>query len=133
MTLARIDQGHFISACRHGVVHLMWGRVTVRLGRDEFRRLASLLEQASGSSPPMTMSSGGLRVTLRQDEDSELQLFSLTLLLSPGEFRDLAKAAQEAVNRLDEILTSGAWDEPEEQEAPPDPLQQLRQVTFSKN
>lgn len=133
MTLAQIDKERFISACRHGVVHLTWDRVTVRMGRGEFRRLASMMDQASDSPPPVTMSSGRLRVTYRQDEDSELQVFSATLLLSPSEFRDLAKATQEAVNRLDKILSSGAWDESGEKETPPDPLQQLRQVTFSKN
>jgi hypothetical protein len=133
VTLAQIDQEHFIGACRHGVVHLTWGRVTIRMGRDEFRRLASLLERASDSLPPSTMSSGRVRVTFRQDEDSELQVSSLILLLSPTEFRDLTNATQEGVNRLDGLLSSGAWDEPEEQEAPPDPLQWLRRTSFSKN
>jgi hypothetical protein len=133
MTLAEIDREHFVSACRHGVVHLTWGRATLRLHRDELKRLATLLDRASDSPPPTTVSSGRLRVTFREDEESEVQIQSLTLLLSPGGFWDLARATQEATERLDEILASGVWDEPEEQEDPPDPLQQLRRVTFSKN
>jgi hypothetical protein len=133
VTLAEIDQERFISACRHGVVHLTWRRATVRLHQDELKKLASLLQQASDSPPSITSSSGRLSVIFRQDEDSELQIHTLILLLSPSEFRELTSASREAADRLEKVLASGAWDEPEEPEAPPDPLQRLRHVSFSKN
>lgn len=134
LPLAQLDDQHFITACRHGVVHLTWGRVTARFHREEFRRLAALLEQAADAQPPVSLRDGGLRVTRRLDEDSELRLGRLVLLLAPSRFREFAEAAGEAVQQLDEFLASGAWDEPEEEEdAPPNPLEEFRRVLFSRN
>lgn len=50
--LAEIDALHFISACRQGMVHLIWDRASIRLDRDEFWRLAKLLEQAAAPARP---------------------------------------------------------------------------------
>lgn len=133
MLLAQMDEQRFIAACRHGIVHLTWGRVTARFRQDEFRRLARLLERAMDASPPASVRDRDLRVTLRLDEDCELQMGSLVLLLPPVEFQEFARVGQEAVKRLDEILASGAWDEPEEGEAPSNPLEQFRQFSFSHN
>ncbi len=131
--LTQLDDQHFITACRHGLVHLTWGRVTVRLGRDEFRRLASLLEEAVTALPPISLCDQDLRVTSRLDEDCELQMGSLVLLLSPVRCAELAHAAQEATSRLDRILASGVWDKDEPEEDRPGILEQFRQIRFSRN
>jgi hypothetical protein len=133
LPLAQMDDRRFISACRHGVVHLTWGRVTARFRQDEFRRLVRLLEQAMNASPPVSLRDRDLRVTSRLKEDCELQMGSLVLLLSPADLRDFARVGQEAVGRLDEILASKVWDEPEEEEAPSNPLERFRQFSFSRN
>jgi hypothetical protein len=133
LPLAQIDDQHFITACRHGVVHLTLGRVTLRLRQDEFRRLVALLEQAGVASPPTSLRDGDLRITSRPDEDCELQMGSLILLLAPAKFGELVQAAQEALNRLDKVLASGAWDEPEAEETASNPLEQFRRVPFSRN
>jgi hypothetical protein len=131
--LAKLDDRRFIAACRHGIVHLTWGRVTARFRQDEFRRLVRLLEQAMDAPPPVSVRDQDLRVTTRLKEDCELQMGSLVLLLSSPGFREFARMGQEAVGRLDEILASKAWDEPEEEEVPPNPLEQFRQFSFSRN
>ena len=131
--LVQLDDQHFVSACRHGLIHLTWGRATVRLGRDEFRRLATLLEEAVTELPPISLRDRDLRITYRLDEDCELQLGSLVLLLSPARCAELAQAAQEAINRLDRILSSGAWDRDEPGERSPGFLDQFRQISFSRN
>jgi len=133
MTLAQIDDQRFFAACRHGIVHLTWGRVTARFRQDEFRRLVRLLERATDASPPASVRDHDLRVTLRLDDDCELQMGSLVLLLSPADFQEFARAGQEAVRRLDEILASGAWDEPQEGKDPSNPLERFRQFSFSHN
>jgi hypothetical protein len=75
-----------------------------------------------------------MRVTYRQDEDCELQMGSLVLLLSPSRFEEFVETAQEALQRLDDILTSGVWDREEpEDDAPASFLEQLRRVPFSRN
>jgi hypothetical protein len=128
-----MDDQHFVTACRHGIVHLTWGRVTARFRQDEFRRLVRLLQRAMDSPPPVSVRDQDLRVTTRLNEDCELQMGSLVLLLSPPHFRELARVVQEAVVRLDEILASHEKDEPEEKEAPPNPLERFRQFSFSRN
>ncbi len=133
LRLAQLDDRHFIAACRHGLVHLTWDRTTVRFSRDEFRRLARLLERVEDMVPPACLRDDDLRVTARLDEDCELQMGSLVLLLSPDRFSAFARAAQEALGRLDAFLASGAWDRDEPEEAPPDILGRTQGTLFSKN
>ena len=133
LPLAQLDDRHFINACRHGIVHLTWGRTTTRFSRDEFRRLAALLEQAAAAPPPSSARDGNLRVTTRLDEVCELRVESLVLLLSPGRFREFVKAARDAVDRLEELLTSGVWSTGAPERAPTSFLEQLRRSSFSVN
>ena len=134
--LAEIDARHFINACRHGLVHLTWDRVTVRFTRDEFRRLASLLARSS-ASPAARLRDGELEAACHANRDCELRLGSLTLTLSLEEYHALSRAVQEAVAQLDKILDAGMWDEREADEsesAPPTSiLERFRQHRFSEN
>ncbi len=139
ITLAQIDRAHFITACRHGVVHLTWGRTTMRFSHSEFERLASLVQQVADGPPPASAHDGELWVISRLEEDSELGVGPTVILLSPSEWRSFDKAMRSAAQHLSAVLASGAWDEPEdgeergEREAPSNPLMQLRQTRFSDN
>jgi hypothetical protein len=133
LRLAEIDNRHFITACRHGLVHLTWDRTTVRFTRDEFRRLASLVEHATVASPPASIRDGELAVTLRPEGRYELRVGPLVLFLSPSQFEKLVPATQQAIRRLDEILASGTWDGEDQDEAPPSILDQLQRHPFSDN
>ncbi len=133
MQLARIDERRFIMACRHGLVHVTWGRMTLRFSREEFRRLGGLVERATDTLPPDSVHDGALRVTARSDEDCEVRVGPLALLLPPAEFQAFVQAVREAVQRLDEILASGVWDQEEVQETLPSVLEQLRRTRFSHN
>jgi hypothetical protein len=134
--LAEIDARHFINACRHGLVHLTWDRVTVRFTRDEFRRLARLLARSS-ASPAVQFRDGELEAACRANQDCELRLDSLTLTLSVEEYRALSRLAQEAVAQLDKILDAGMWDERDangpESARPTSLLERFRQHRFSDN
>lgn len=132
LRLAQIDEQHFITGCRHGLVHLTWGRSTIRFRRDEFRRLAGLLALDRSLGSAMAQD-GRMRITFRQDDDCELQVGALVLLLNSDEFQDLLQAAQEAVQRLDKFLASGAWDDPEPDDALPDASEPFQQFPFSHN
>jgi hypothetical protein len=131
--LAQIDEQHFITACRHGLIHLTWGRTTIRFSREDFRQLAGLLERTTDILPPSSAHHGEMRVTCRLDEDCELQLGSLILLLSPDEFQDLVQAAHEAIRRLDKILASGVWDRKEPEDATPSSSEWIQRTPFSEN
>jgi hypothetical protein len=133
VTLAQLDDHHFINACRHGVVHLTWERITARFRQDEFQRLADLLQQAADEEPPASVRDGDLGVTVRPEDDCELQVGSLILLLPPNRFQDLARIAREAAQKLRKLLASGVWDQQESEEPPDNTLDQLRRVPFSRN
>jgi len=134
LRLAQIDEQHFIMACRSGLVHLTWGRATVRLTRGEFRRLGNLLQQATETSPPSYVRDGLLSLAYRRAEESELRLGSLILVLSAAEVRELAGAAQRAVHHLDEFLASGAWERDEAADDAPSGFgEQVRRNPFSQN
>jgi hypothetical protein len=132
--LVEIDEHRFISACRHGLIHLTWGRLTVRFARDEFRRVAALLARAVDGIPPSFVRDAGFRATYREEEECELRIGPLALLLNADEFVDFAEAAGDAIRRLDEILDSGMWDREEEADDGPDSLPSpFRGTRFSDN
>jgi hypothetical protein len=133
LTLAQIDKLHFITACRNGVIHLTWARATIRFDRDEFRQVVRLLSRAADAQPPASLRDGDLCVIFRSKEDCEFQMGPVVLRLSPVEYRRFAQIAQEAIDRLDEILAAGVWDQPDEGENPPDTLDPVGRVPFSKN
>lgn len=133
--LAEIDERRFINACRHGLVHLTWRRITVRFSRDEFRRLARLVAR-SVDSPPGRSRDGELEVTYSAHQDCELRFGSLSLAISPNEYLALHKAVKEAVEQLDKVLDAGMWDQPETEEpedVPPSILERFRRHRFSEN
>jgi hypothetical protein len=131
--LAQIDDQRFITGCRHGLIHLTWGRTTIRFNRDEFRRVENLLARAASDLAPYSQRDGEFGVTYRSDDECELQFGPVVMLLPNQEFKELAHAAQEALNRLDRILASGAWDRPEPGEPETGFLERLRRNPFSPN
>ena len=131
--VAQIDEQRFITGCRSGVVHLTWGRVTLRFADHEFRRLAELLGEAHSAGHLASLRQGSLSVTYRSDEECELGMGPMILLLSPIEFQELVRATREAVEHLDGVLASGAWDEPEREDRPPVPPEPVSRTPFSEN
>jgi hypothetical protein len=133
LTLAQLDDQHTISACRHGIIHLTWGRITARFHRDEFRRLVGLLERAVDALPPAQISEGELRVTTHRDQDCEVQVGPVILLLSESRLQEFSQVAKGAIQRLDEILASGAWERDQPEDAPANILERFQRVPFSRN
>lgn len=133
LRLAEIDERRFINACRHGLVHLTWNRITVRFNRDEFRRLAGLLARSADTLPPSSARDGRMQVSCSSDEDCELQLGPLRLVLSPNEFHEFDRVVQQALEQLDKILDAGMWDQEEAEDAPPTILEHFRRHRFSEN
>lgn len=131
--LAQIDDQRFITGCRHGLIHLTWARTTIRFSREEFRRVANLLERAASDLPPHSLRDGEFAATYRSDDECELRLGPTVMLLPCQEFEELAHAAQEAIARLDRILASGAWDQAEPEEPETGFLERLRRNPFSPN
>ncbi|MGD2205394.1 MAG: hypothetical protein PVH17_01330 [Anaerolineae bacterium] len=133
LRLAQIDEQRFIMGCRNGIVHLTWGRITTRFTDEEFRRLVGLLERAADASPPTSLRDGNLWVTQQFENDWEVRMGALALLLSPAEFQELAQAAQQALERLAEILEAGVWDREEPEDRPFSLFEQSGRIPFSRN
>ncbi len=133
LRLAQIDETRSISACRHGMVHLSWGRATIRFARDEFRRLAGLLARAGDSLGSSIRRDGELEVVFHPEGECKVRAGAAVLLLTAVEYRELEQGAREAVERLDEILSSGMWDREEPEEGPHDFWEPLRRNLFSDN
>jgi len=131
--LARLDDLHFVAACPHGVAHLTWENATLRFTLDEFNALARLVERTITARTPVVMTDGSLSVAWQPLGRCEIQVGSAALRLPPADFRRLAATIQEAKRRLDDLLASGAWTEPDRQESPPDPFQELKRIPFSRN
>lgn len=134
LKLVEIDDHRFIMACRHGMVHLTWERLTVRFTRDEFRRVAGILTRATDGLPPVSLQDGGIHVSYRADEESELRFGPLILVLPGDDLVELAEAAREAIHHLDDIIASGVWEREESpDQTPPDLASTLGGTHFSKN
>jgi hypothetical protein len=130
-TLAQIDEHRLITACRHGVVHLIWDQVTLRLAAATFERLVYLLHRATQSAWPPFFEDEELSVSAHDDGTFGVRIDQIVLVLSASELKALARAAQQAARRLEELLASSAWSEDEAEDD--DPLEVFRQVRFSQN
>jgi hypothetical protein len=132
LPLARLDDQHYITACRHGLVHLTWGRTTTRFSRAEFQKLAGLVAEALGPYPT-TIRDGDLRITFSPEGDCEVQVGPLVVVLSSAEFAKFARLLPEAAQQLAKILASRVWERDEQEAGPGDLLSQLRRTLFSQN
>lgn len=146
ITLARVDQERFVSACPRGIVHLSWGCATVRLSHGQLRRLAIVLDRNAGSQDPVSGCDGELAIALRPDGQTQVQIAfpaasrregstaSVVLVLAPEELALLHQALREAVQRLDQLLASGVWSQEGAESEPPDGASgQLGRFPFSDN
>jgi hypothetical protein len=131
--LASIDRLRFITACRHGLIHLTWGRITLRLGRNEFRRMVRFLDATATNPATAQVRDGEVRLTLRIDEESEFRVGAAVLLLAPNEFSAFVSLCRQARDELEKILASGVWDRDQVDDEPPDHLAQFKPDSFSKN
>ena len=131
--LASIDDLHFIAACPHGVAHLTWENVTLRFTLEEFKAVACLVERTIAARAPVVLTDGNLSAAWQPLDRCELRVGPAALRLPPADFRRLAATVQEARRRLDDLTAAGAWAEPDQQESPPDPFQELKRIPFSRN
>jgi hypothetical protein len=104
-----------VSVCRHGLIHLTWGNVTLRLERELFLRLGRLLDRALAIASPIPIYDGELSVGFDQTH-FRITVEAIEWSLSTEAFLAFRAMVQEAVERLEALLASGRWDEPDEAE-----------------
>jgi hypothetical protein len=106
-----------VSVCRHGLVHLTWGNVTIRLERDLFLRLGRLLDRALAITTPIPIYDGELSVGFDQTH-FRITVDAIEWSLSAEDFLVFREMVQKAARRLEALIASGRWEEPDEAEAP---------------
>lgn len=131
ITLARVDQDHFLAACRRGIVHLTWGNATVRVSHDQLRRLAALLDRTTDDQSRISIRDRELAVSSWPDGRTGVQIAfaagartrdragSVVLVLTPAELVLLQRALDDSVEQLDRVLASGIWSQDETESDPP--------------
>lgn len=134
LRLAQIDDQHFVMACGHGLIHLTWGRATIRMSRDEFRHMGRLLEQAADESdPPAPTTDHTMSMVNRADGMSELRFSSMALILAPAEFQSLCHMARLALTQLDAFLAAGFWERQPPEDSYPHIWETSQRTPFSIN
>ena len=129
LRLAQLDDQHFVMACGHGLIHLTWDRATVRMSRDEFRRLGHLLERpgddvSAGQDPSLIH---------RADGTVELCLGAIAWILAPAEFQNFCRLVGFALSQLDAFLAAGFWEREAPEDSYPVIWEESQRVPFSIN
>jgi hypothetical protein len=106
--LASHDDYCDFSFCRHGVVHLMWWNVTVRLEAGEFQHLASLLERGTTLASSIPLGDGDFAVTL-EEERYRVRMGPVEFVLTADEYLAMTDTALEAARQLERVLASDEW------------------------
>jgi hypothetical protein len=131
--LAHLPGQGIISICRHGLVHLTWENVTIRLERGVFQRLGRLVERAMAISSPVPIYDDDLSVDFDRSH-FRVTIPSIEWTLSTESFLAFRGMIKEALKRLELLVASGRWEE--EDEAEPltlMPFDELEGHSFSLN
>ncbi len=106
--LASYDDYCDFTYCRHGVVHLLWWNVTVRLETDQFQHLASLLERGTSLTSSIPLGDGDFSVTLEENQ-YRVRMGQVEFVLTMDEYLAMTDTALEAARQLERVLTSDEW------------------------
>jgi hypothetical protein len=126
--------GHgVVAVCSHGLVHLTWENVTVRLERNVFQRLARLLERTLAAGSPIPAYDEDLSVRCDRSE-CRIAVDAIEWIVSTEDFLAFRGMIHQALGRLEDLLASGDWPAREDK-APPalSPFEDISRPTFSLN
>lgn len=130
--LARLEETGLISICRHGIIHFTWHNVTIRLRNDAFRRLGRLLQRGRAMTTAIPIYDEELSVNVEESE-YRIAIGIVELLLRPEEFLTLVNLVSEAIKRMEEIIASAAWDQPDQEPLALASLDSIFPPRFSQN
>ncbi len=131
--LAFLEKWGSIVVCRHGVVHLRWENVTIRLRVETFQQLASLVNEGSPLPAPFSFSDGDLCVAT-EEFDYRVTIRSVELLLAADAWLAFELLVADAADQLDQLLARDAWEDgPESVSFDFDPQELMCSHRFSLN
>ena len=104
-----------VSICRHGLVHLTWENLTLRLQRPIFLRLGRLLERGLATSSSIPLFEEGLSIHV-QGSQFRVAIAPIELTLSAETYLVFRGMIQQAMQRLESLIASGSWEEDDDVE-----------------
>jgi hypothetical protein len=125
--------------CRHGVVHMRWENLTLRMEIEEFRRLAHLVERVGGARPPFSLADRELSlatddVYAGREQAYRVAFGAVELSLPADGWSAFQILIQDAAYRLDQVTAREDWQqEPEPVALSPDAGDPDRPHPFSLN
>lgn len=104
-----------VVVCRHGIVHMRWESVTLRMEVEDFRSLSALIESAVSSSGRFSLSAGEISVATdafayaNQRHSHRVGIGSVELLLPADGWIAFAALITQAAEQLDAVLAGDDW------------------------
>lgn len=117
--LAYLERWGSMVVCRHGIVHVRWDNLTLRLEIEEFQRLAKLVNRAISAAPPFSFADSELSLTADylipgQEPTYRIGIDAVELLLSEDGWTAFQILVQDAAYRLGQVTARDDWQkEPE--------------------
>jgi hypothetical protein len=131
--LASAEDWGSVLVCRHGVVHLRWGNVTVRLPHEVFSRLVRLVGQGSTLASAIPLRDGELGVAI-EEGGYRVAVDFLELVLTAEAYLAFLMLVKDAFCKLEEVMARDDWQqEPESLSFADDAQELLRPHRFSLN
>jgi hypothetical protein len=131
--LASAEDWGSVLVCRHGVIHLRWGNLTVRLPHEVFGRLVRLVGQGSSLASSIPLRDGELSVAI-EEGGYRVAVDFLELVLTAEAYLAFLILLKDALHRLQEVMAREDWQqEPESLSFADDAQELLRPHRFSLN
>ena len=118
--LAHREEWGSVVVCRHGVVHLQWRNLTIRLHWDAYHRLADLLARDSVLASPVPLCDGDLCVSA-EGESYRVTIGSVELVVPGDLFPTFEDLVVEASEELDTVMADADWQEEPDGDSPAGP------------
>jgi hypothetical protein len=131
--LASAEDWGSVLVCRHGVIHLRWGNITVRLPHEVFSRLVRLVGQGSNLASSIPLRDGELGVAI-EEGGYRVAVDFLELVLTAEAFLAFLMLVKDAHCTLEEVMARDDWqEEPQSLTFEDDAQELLRPHRFSLN
>lgn len=115
--LARLDPRRWVSCCEHGVTHLSWDNVSMRIPLQKLGAISQALQECAQVARQFRIAStGDVCVVYDQYDLYQVWLGGVGLCLAPADFRRLCEVVTEASRHP---MACASWSEPATSDAEP--------------
>lgn len=106
--LAERDAHHHVAYCKHDVVHLTWGTVTLRFRPQDFARIINLLEQGAMGAGDRKICDGPICLIQNASGNFALIVKNFGLNLEAGDFLMLVDLVRVALLQIKHVRQNGS-------------------------